>query len=320
MIGRYLKYFLILLFTAVFNRIYAQSPQADAKLDRTSIRIGEQTKLHLSIKFHVNDKVEFPLLADSISGKIQIVNSKADTSFDKQDVSIETINKHYTVTSFDSGAYTIPSYAFKTNAGLINTPPLTLQVTPVAVDTTKAIYDIKQPLTVKYTFADWLRDNWPWVVGVMAALLIIAAIIYYFIKRPKKVIIAEPPKPVVPVHIIALQKLKALKDKKLWQQDQVKQYYIELSDIIREYLESRYAIKAHEQTSDEIFTSLRYMQINEEDRNTLRHVLILADLVKFAKQKPQPFENEQSMDHAISFVNNTQQAWQPQTIKAEGSK
>jgi hypothetical protein len=120
--------------------------------------------------------------------------------------------------------------------------------------------------------------------------------------------------------LLALQKLTELRNRKLWQQEQTKQYHTELTDIIRDYLENRYVIKAHEQTSDEIFASLRYMDITEENRNALRQVLILADLVKFAKEKPLPQDNEQSMDNAVAFVNRTQQAIQLPIEKQEDNK
>ena len=322
MIKRFTKYILLLnlLLTGFAYQSYAQDPQVDAKIDRIAIKIGEQTQLHLSARFHVKEKVDFPVLTDTISGKIQVVNSKADTVVDKQDAGIQTIRHTYTITSFDSGDYEIPSYAFHTVGGDLKTRSLSLQVSPVAVDTTKAFYDIKQPLAIKYSFWDWLRDNWQWVVGILAVLLIIAGVIYYLVKRPKKVVVIEPPKPIIPPHTIALQKLAELRDKKLWQQEQIKQYHIELSDVLREYLESRYAIKAHEQTSDEIFASLKYTDIADENRNNLSKLLVTADLVKFAKEKPLPYENEQSMDNAVAFVNKTQPAIQTPVIKEEDKK
>ncbi|MEN0054681.1 MAG: BatD family protein [Mucilaginibacter sp.] len=322
MIKRFFKYLLLLnlLLTGFAYQSSAQTVQVEAKLDRFVIKIGEQTQLHLIAKFHANDKVEFPALKDTISSKIQIVSSKVDTVTDKDDVSLRTIRHNYTITSFDSGDYVIPSYAFHTQGGDIKTEPLKLTVATVAVDTTKAAYDIKQPLAISYTFWDWLRDNWILVVSILAALLIIGGVIYYLKKRPKKVVVVEELKPEVPAHIIALQKLTAIGDKKLWQQEQTKQYHTEITDVIREYLESRYAIQAMEQTSDEIFASLRYMDITDENRNALRQVLILADLVKFAKEKPAPFENEQSMDNAVAFVKKTQQAFQPPVVKEEDKK
>ena len=71
-----------------------------------------------------------------------------------------TITQSYTITCFDAGTYTIPGFAIGTNNGALKTNELTLQVQTVKVDTTKAIYDIKQPLVVSYSFFDWLEDNW----------------------------------------------------------------------------------------------------------------------------------------------------------------
>ena len=79
---------------------------------------------------------------------------------------------------------------------------------------------------------------------------------------------------------------------------------------------SRKHIKTHEKTTDEIFESLRYVSITNGDRNLLRQILTLADLVKFAKEKPLPVENEQSMYNAINFVIQTQLV--EQTEKAKG--
>ncbi|MBB6130344.1 BatD family protein [Mucilaginibacter lappiensis] len=313
---------LSVLLTGFAFQSSAQNVEVGARIDRKAIKIGEQTQLHITARMHVKDQVDFPVLADSIANKILIVSGKADTVVDKSDASIETIGHHYTITAFDSGEYVIPSYAFHTASGEVKTEPLKLIVATVAVDTTKAAYDIKQPLIVQYTFLDWLMDHLTLVIIIEAVILIggILFVIYYVRKKNKKEVVVEEPKPLVPIHLLALQKLTELRNRKLWQQEQTKQYHTELTDIIRDYLENRYVIKAHEQTSDEIFTSLRYMDITEENRNALRQVLILADLVKFAKEKPLPQDNEQSMDNAVAFVNRTQQAIQPPIVKQEDNK
>ncbi|WP_429265447.1 hypothetical protein [Mucilaginibacter sp. 3215] len=310
---------MLVLLAGFYQTGRAQNFGAKATLDKKSILIGEQTQLNLSIRFHAKDSIGFPKLADSI-GKIRIVNFKADTAFDKGDQSIETINRHYTITAFDSGTYIIPSYMFKSPVGDLLTDTLNLDVRTVAVDTTKAFYDIKQPLAVKYTFWDWLRDNWKLVTGILLGLIIIGAVAYYLLKRPKKEVIVEEVKPDIPLHIQALQKLEEIKNKQLWQHDQVKQYYIELSDVVREYLEKRYNIQALEQTSEEIFASLRRMDIASEDRNLLRQLLILADMVKFAKEKPAANENEKSMENAVTFIKDTQPHARPTDVNVKGDE
>lgn len=315
---------LSVLLTGFAYQSSAQSVEVDARIDRKVIKIGEQIQLHLTARMPVKDgdKVEFPSLTDSIANKVLIVSGKADTVVDKNNAGIETIGHHYIITSFDSGEYVIPSYAFRTVGGELKTQPLKLIVSTVAVDTTKAVYDIKQPLVVQYTFLDWLADHIVLVICIEAAIIIggVIFLIIYLRRKNKKEVVVEESKPIVPIHVIALQKLTELRNRKLWQQEQTKQYHTELTDIMRDYLENRYVIKAHEQTSDEIFASLRYMDITDENRNALRQVLILADLVKFAKEKPSPQDNEQSMDNAVAFVNRTQQTIQPPIVKQEDNK
>ncbi|MDB5147188.1 MAG: hypothetical protein JWQ57_1208 [Mucilaginibacter sp.] len=319
--NRYIKYTLamLVLLAGFYQTSRAQNFGAKATLDKKSIRIGEQTQLNLSIRFHAKDNIGLPKLPDSI-GKIQVVKFKADTVADKGDQSIKTITRHYTITAFDSGMYVIPSYVFKSPVGDLQTDTLNLDVRTVAVDTTKTFYDIKQPLIVKYTFWDWLHDNWKLVLGIWLGLIVIAGAVYYLLKRPKKAVVVEEVKPDIPLHIQALQKLEEIKNKQLWQHDQVKQYYIELSDVVREYLEKRYTIQALEQTSEEIFASLRNMEIASEDRNLLRQLLVLADMVKFAKEKPVAHENEKSMENAVTFIKDTQPHARPADVNEKGDE
>jgi hypothetical protein len=296
----------------------AQDIKVEAKLDKSTIVLGDQTILRLSAQLPVNDKISFPVLADTISSKIQIVEvGKTDTIADKNNPAVRTISRQYTITSFDAGLQTIPAFSLQVNAQSFKTDPLPLQVTSVAVDTTKAIYDIKQPLAVRYSFFDWLRDHWQWVVVSLLGILLIAGLLYYLWQKRKNKPVFAVVKPLVPADVTALNKLVVLRDKKLWQQEEVKQYHIELTDILREYLEKRYHIKALEQTSDEIFAGLRHMEIADQNRNKLRQILMLADLVKFAKGKPSNSENEQSIENAISFVTDTKEINQLPNNKAQ---
>ncbi len=310
MIKNFVNYILVLmvLLSCVCFNAKAQDIEARAKLEETTIRIGDQTKLHLSVEQLRKDKVAFPVLADTLTGKVEVVSSsKLDTIPDKNNVNRITVTKSIVITGFDAGTYTIPPFVFKNGTDVIKTDEVTLFVQTVKVDTTKAIYDIKQPLAVSYSFMDWLRDNWQGLLAAVVVIALIAGAIYYYKKRKKNQPVEVIPKPVIPVHTIALNKLKELRDKKLWQQDEIKLHYIELSDVIREYLEKRYDIKTHEKTTDEIFAGLKKVNMTEENKLTLHEILTTADLVKFAKGKPSAVENEQYMDSAINFVIKTQQ-------------
>lgn len=305
--GSYRGVLMIMLFLVCFCcRVGAQNIQVETKLDKTSMPIGAQTVLHVSARMPAKSAISFPELKDSI-GKIKIVSGpKLDTAFDKNDPANETITHNYTITSFDTGVYVIPELAFRANSDVLKTGAVTLQIKPVLVDTTKAFYDIKQPFVVSYTFWDWLRDHWILVTIVLTGIVLIIATIYYLKNRPEKVAFTKAV-PALPPDMTALYRLYELRDKKLWQQNQIKLYYIELTDILREYLEKRYHIKAHEQTTGDIIAVLKDQAMPADGRNSLKQLLTLADLVKFAKEKPLSAQNERSMEDAINFIGQTKE-------------
>ncbi len=304
------SYGLLLCLVGFVNQGLAQDIKVAAKLDKTTIALGDQTILRLSVISPLNSMVTFPLLKDTISSKVQIVEvGQTDTLTDQNNPSVHTLVKQYTITSFDAGLHMIPSLAFETKDGKLTTEALPLEVNAVKVDTTKAIFDIKQPLAVSYSFMDWLKDNWLWVLVWIFCVLLLAGLAYYLNKR--KVIVPEVQQrkvPAISLHVATINKLNGLNEEKLWQKGQIKEYHVALSDILREYLEKRYMVNALEQTSDEIFANTTHLEITEQGRNQLRQVLILADLVKFAKGMPQSYENEQSMEFAVSFVMETKEA------------
>jgi hypothetical protein len=292
---------------------YSQDIKATATLDTNSILIGKQTKLQLSIQYRVDGgkhiKVEFPEIADTIRKEIEVVGqSGIDTIIDKKDPYLFTQSKTLYLTSFDSGYWAIPPFKFfaSNDSSAILTEPLLLQVGTVSVDTTQAIKDIKGPYEETYNWIDWLKDNMYVVYGSLAAILITILIIV-IIRKMRKVqppmIIVETPK--TPAHIIALEKLDKLKTEKLWQEGKLKLYHSRLTDIVREYIEDRFKIQALEQTTEEILFGFRNAAVDEESKGKLKQVLILADLVKFAKEQPLPDENETSMSNVYDFINGT---------------
>lgn len=300
---------------------YAQEPKATATLDNSNIQIGQQVQLTLSIHYKVNNgkqiNIEWPELLDTIRKEIEIVaQTKIDTIIpDSSDMFRFVQTKTLYITSFDSGYWVMPPFKFTVNGDTIGifTEPLLLQVNTVQVDTTLAIKDIKAPYEEDYSWLDWLKDNKYMALGIFlgihALLLIIYLIVKYLNKAKPPIVVVEAPK--IPAHIIALEKLEKLKQEKLWQEGKLKLYHITLSEIVREYIENRFKIQAMEQTTDEILFGFRNVAIDEESKNKLKQLLILSDLVKFAKEQPLPNENELSWTNAYEFVKGTMKEVSP---------
>ena len=105
--------------------------------------------------------------------------------------------------------------------------------------------------------------------------------------------------------------LQQVKDEKLWQSGKIKEFYTEITDILREYMDRRFGINAMELTSEQILAFVRKNPEMEEVRQLLRQMLELSDLVKFAKFIPLEDENQRSMSDAFVFVEKTAPADAP---------
>jgi hypothetical protein len=301
--------FIVFLVFITIMVVHSQDFQANARLDTTSLLIGDQTNLSMNFKFPAKTQVQWPLIKDTILGYIQVLyRSKIDTTISK-DNKWMTLHQTLKITSFDSGLYTIPPIRFyfrelpDTTLHFSQSEPLILSVHTIPVDTTKLIKPIKGPMKVPLTF----REILPWIILAIILAIIIWFVIYYLKKRKK----AEPifqlkPKVILPPHEIALAELEKLRAKKLWQSGKIKEYHTEVTEIIRRYVEDRFSVPALESTSGEILDALsENTDISSKLLDKLFPILTLADLVKFAKAQPLPAENDQSLQYAIDFVKST---------------
>ncbi len=303
---------LYLSFISVVN--FAQQIEVSSKIDTNLITIGDQFTLTLSLKKSVNQDVSFPMLLDTVSKEIEIVEEKPVDTLSISD-NIISLQKKYTLTSFDSGMYVLPQFNFtinNTDTDTVSTQEtILLQVLTLQVDTTQQkIADIKQPFEAPMTFMEFLDEYYMYILGALILIALIILGLWYRKKlkntEPKQKQKAEKPKE--PAHIIALRDLEQLKEEKLWQNNRVKEYYVELTNILRKYLYNRFDIYAMEMTSDEIVTEIKQLsEVNEELKNKTRQFLTIADFVKFAKANPLPNDHDTSMKTVYTFVEETKQ-------------
>ena len=273
------KFVLYSIFLITFLGFSQNEPNVSVKVDTTIIRIGEQIKYQISVE-NADKGVVFPKLQLDSLGKIEVIESfNIDTVKNK-------LIKKYKLTSFDSGSYTIPKQPIYIWNQPYYTDSIKIDVATVAVDTLKQkMYPIKAIYGEPYTFDDFKSYLW-WILGIVAIL----GIILYFVFRKKETeeeIIAK-----IPPYQLAVSRLKELDEKQLWQKNKIKQYYIELTDIVRTYIERELNIPALESTTDELletitdFNTSSSLQIPDDVLKKLQKLLRESDLVKFAKYKP----------------------------------
>lgn len=293
----------ILLFSMVQIAL-AQQFTVSSQLDSASIQIGEQARLRLSVAQPTNLQVTVPILSDTITKGIEIVEMvKADT-ISLSDSRIQ-VNYDYLITSFDSGFYFIPSYTYAAAGDTLQTAPLGLSVTTVTVNPeTDDVKAIKPIMDAPFYWSELFT----WVGYFLLAFLVVSLIIFVLLKyvfKKKVPFITETPQPVIPPHIVALEKLEEIKVQKIWQCGDIKVFYTQVTDVLRVYLEGRFGINAMELTSDEIMALVKKEPGLNEVRAALKDLLTLADLVKFAKMVPLENENERSLLTAFDVVDKT---------------
>ena len=297
------------LFFFLCSNVWSQEVKAFAQLDTQKIRIGEQAKLTIFLSYpnELKSKIDWPDFEDTIIKQVEIISiSKLKTSIpQKNQNNLIQQELELTITSFDSGYWAIPPFVFlvdKDSSKKIETQALLLEVNTVAVDTAEtSIKDIKPPFEDPLSWKDYIPEIGI-VLGILA-VLIIAFILYKKLKKKKP--IESKPKLKIAAHLLALQELESIKNKNLWQEGKLKEYYTSITDTLRTYLENRFGIHAMELTSDEIMQVMKSQVIDKISKEKLESVLKLADFVKFAKANPIDVENEMTMSQAIDFIKGT---------------
>ena len=283
---------------------FAQNAMVKAELDSQQILIGDQINLDLSVEFTHETPIAWPAFTDTITGQIEIVQSSIpDTT--KRESGETVIHQRLVLTSFDTGFIVLPPIDFIFNndsSQMLSTEPLLIFVSDIPVEMEAEIKEIKEPYDVPFNWKKWLMYG---LIILLVLGLIIAAILLIRRRKRKPIEVLARPKPKRPAHDIALEKLEELRQKKLWQNDKTKQFYIELSDIIREYIEFRFDVLALEMTTDETIFSLKRDGLEELKLAPLKKLLQMADLAKFAKYTPVANENEQCFEIAKLFVSGT---------------
>ena len=285
-------FFLLLMCTLTYSQ------KVSVATDTTNIRIGEQFLFKIVIKDTAN--VIFPEKLENLT-KLEVV----------KDIKIDTFKnsliKKYLMTGFDSGAFYIPTQQiFIKNRAYLSDSVL-INVATIAVDTSQ-----QKPFPIKSIQTEPLvyDDFKPYVIWVILALLLLGLFIYYLKTRKKPEIKEIESINTLPPYEEALEKLQELDDKWLWQNNEIKKYYSELTEIVRVFIEKELEIPALEITTFELISLLsdyntpKNINITKETVHKLNALLQEADLVKFAKSTPLSNEIEEDRRVAEKVLND----------------
>jgi len=286
--------FYILLFISTI--IFAQKPMVKAEIDTTNIRIGEQFQLKISV-----DETQNVIIPKIQLKGLEVIDST------RIDTIKNSLIRRYILTGFDSGAFYIPQQQIFVKNQAFLTDSLLINIATIAIDTTKLKkFPIKSIKKEPYTFDDFRI----YIYLILAILAIIGFWIYWFVIKKRKETEDAPTYRTLPPFEEAILRLNELDEKLLWQNNKIKEYYSELTEIVRGYIERELKVPALENTTDEVLAMIKdfknadSIETSKETIKKLKDLLQEADLVKFAKSKPLAIEIEDDRRDAEFIIGN----------------
>lgn len=269
-------------------------------VDRESILIGDPVELIVTACFPTNGTLELP----EIGREKDVVLLERDWEDVPREDGLVQSESRYTITSFRIGEHVVSTGMIMCAVGdqtfSTNFPAVTLTVeTSLAEDSSSEIADIKPVHKLPGRIPPWL-----WI-SLMVALVafLVGWITSKLWKHRERIIPSAPP---IPPYVIAFRALDALKNRGLLEKDECKPFYIELSIILRSYLEGRFNLNAPDETTEEIVEEMsRSPELDGSQRTILQEFMRQADMVKFAKGHPDRATMESAFDTTKQFVEET---------------
>lgn len=213
---------------------------------------------------------------------------------------------HFFLRTFTTGDYVIPSLPIEymtpdSTLKYISADPIKIFIKSVLAEGVTA--DSLEPRPLKGQASLTGRS---WTIWIILGLVLIAAAfaLYYFLrkKQTREEIPYMDPRP---SWEIAFADLAVLKNGNLLKQGEIKQFYLELSEIMKKYMGGKFEFDAIDMTTAEISDALSGVSDNEEFHHEAITFLEHADLVKFAKYVPPADRPDIDWDAAYELVSRS---------------
>jgi len=285
--------------------------QPSVRLLRDKIKIGEQTELIYQFKGTDFKSEFFPKNEKVIKCDLIGNNTKKFTNLEIIGFFNDSLTKNkngvvwegsYIFTCWDSGTVIIPSVSFQIGDQKIAFLPVRLQVSSPKIIEGKDVYDIRTYFESLPTKLRSFFREYGWLILFVVLGLVI---VYLLVKRSKKSHNIKTNEPPLTLKQITLNQIEELTNAKLWEQDKLKEHYVQLSFLLRNYLAKRYRLSLLDKTSFQICALLSKCELHSSLQKDIQKVLDQSDLVKFAKSVPSEGEIITISLLAKEIVNKT---------------
>ena len=315
---------LLLMAIGLQSLVVAQGIEATATVPSSDVQVGKPFTIDLTLKVPYGYFVEWNSFEnEALSDQIDIIKRGEVVRTADADSNV-VVTQQLTLMTFDTGTVEVPeipltySQTAETQRLQALTNTVALRSTTISIDPSQPYKPIAPPMSKPVKF----RDIWPYILAAVVVALLIVAVVLLVKRRqakPKAEGEEEEPKNLVPPYDKAISDLADLKQQKLWQAGKQKEYYSNLTDIIREYIEGQFGVNAVEMTTNDILEAIEPLNFDGRLFDTFKDTMELADFVKFAKYQPSSLENDQAMNNMTDFVNESYAHYQDMRQKNDAA-
>ena len=272
-------------------------------LSTNQVLVGDTFSAAIEVDHPLSSVVSVPPLdrGDDLS----VISRQVTT--DDVDASNAVTRFNYTLQSFRPGFLDLTTNGISITSGdttdIRSLPELSIEIRSSLDPDEVALSKLKDPVL-------WPRSSQSRLLlalGIVVLLALLIGAIALWIRRaqqPAPAIII----PSIPAHEQALKSLRDLKAEAWVEKGNFETYYVKLSDIVRHYLENRFALHAPEQTTEEfIREAAAHPLLNPEQKDRVQGFLVQSDLVKFARFTPTAAEADKAYDSAFRLVDETKE-------------
>ncbi|MCI0422242.1 MAG: hypothetical protein L0312_23940, partial [Acidobacteria bacterium] len=216
---------------------------------------------------------------------------------------------------YKTGTFAIPALEVETVTAsgkkmVLASEPVKINVQSVLTGNQDALKDLKPQAEIAADYRPFLF----FLAALASAAYLVYRLIQY-LKRRKQV---PPPKAISArsAEEIAREAIERLLARKLVEQGHLKQFYLELSEIIKRFLGSKLGVHSLERTTEEFTRDLRDASIPSAQYRKIRDFLEDCDLVKFAKYRPGAEEVQQIITRSREMIDNVAESpGKPQAVE-----
>jgi len=278
--------------------------QVDSRVDRQTITVGDPITYTLTLTGDPQDQIRIPALGAALEQFTIRDYQEQGPAPDGQGHQIYRAT--YVITRYETGEFQIPPVQVKwTDPGgsehTLSTDPLTIRVRSVYTGGAADIRGAKPPVPIPRDSRQAVR-----LAALAAGLLGLAGAAARVRRRWRREAPEEAPaEPPRPPHEVALEALQRLAESELLRAGQIREFYFELADILRRYLESRFGVAAMERPTGLLIRELQRVPVAPEEVARIDGFLQDCDLAKFAQYRPAPEETGAHLELARQIILET---------------